>query len=247
MNNLSFSYYQKNKDFLFRKSLFLDEFHFPIIPNTTTEFYNLNAANFRFEQEDVRLDCDRQAIFFELVNLSGMLPTCRQNTRYQWFIDGNFEATTDAPRLSIVIPPALIPTSNIPLPISNTIRVVIEKLDENGNWIAVADINDIYGLNYVEPPYDCNGNEFGLGKIAVKDKEEFNSAIIFYPNPTSTEFNIQSSEKVKEVTITNSLGQLLLTTKKSKSVSIETLSKGIYFVIVTLESGEVKIQKLIIN
>ena len=102
------------------------------------------------------------------------------------------------------------------------------------------------GINYVEPPYDCNGSEFGLGKIAVKGKEEFNSAIIFYPNPTSTEFNIQSSEKVKEVTITNSLGQLLLTTK-SKSVSIESLSKGIYFVKILLEDSSVQIKKLIIN
>ena len=149
MNNLSFSCYE-NKDFLFGKSLFLDGFHFPPIPNTVTEFYNLNATNFRFEQEDVRLDCDRQAIFFELITLGAVLPTCQENTRYQWFIDGNFEATTDAPRLSIVIPPALIPTSNIPLPISNTIRVVIEKLDENGNWIVVANVSDTYFINFLQ-------------------------------------------------------------------------------------------------
>ena len=247
MNNLISSCYQKNKDFLFGKSLFLDEFHFPIIPNTVIEFYNLNAANFRFEQEDVRLDCDRQAIFFELVNLSGMLPTCRQNTRYQWFIDGNFEATTDAPRLSIVVPPALIPTSNIPLPISNTIRVVIEKLDENGNWIAVADINDIYGLNYVEPPYDCNGNEFGLGKVAVGNTI---SELLIYPNPAQTEITIQSPNKIQSIEISNGLGQVVLTNStntKKVDLSIHNLSKGIYFVKILLEDNTIQIKKLIIQ
>ena len=248
MNNLTSSFYQ-NKDFLYWKSLFLDEFHFPIIPNTVIEFYNLNATNLRFEQEDVRLDCDRQAIFFELVNLSGMLPTCRQNTRYQWFIDGSFEATTDAPRLSIVIPPALIPTSNVPLPISNTIRVVIEKLDENGNWIAVADINDVYGLNYVEPPYDCNGNEFGLGKIAVKNRNAV-SKLLIYPNPAQTEITIQSPTKIQDIQISNGLGQVVsqsVVNSNKSNISTSSLSKGIYFVKILLEDGTIQIQKLIIQ
>ena len=248
MNNLSFSCYE-NKDFLFGKSLFLDGFHFPIIPNTTTEFYNLNATNFRFEQEDVRLDCDRQAIFFDLVMLGAALPTCQENTRYNWFIDGSFESRTDFPRLSIIVPPQLIPTSNIPLPISNTIRVVIEKLDENGNWIAVADINDIYGLNYVEPPYDCNGNEFGLGKIAVKGKN-FISEVLIYPNPAQTEVTIQSSIKIQNIEISNGLGQVIsesIVNSNKGNISTNHLSKGIYFVKILLEDNSVQIKKLIIQ
>jgi hypothetical protein len=92
----------------------------------------------------------------------------------------------------------------------------------------------------------CNGNEIGLGKIAIKGKE-ISSDITLFPNPTNTEFSIKSDSKIKEVSISNSLGQVLLTTDKQKSISVESLSTGIYFVTITLESGEVKIQKLIIN
>jgi hypothetical protein len=122
----------------------------------------------------------------------------------------------------------------------------IEKLDDTGTWVQVAVISDTYRINYVEPPFDCNGSAVGMGKIAIRDKEISNNIILF-PNPTNTEFNIKSSLKVKKVTISNSLGQVLLTTKENKSISVESFSTGIYFVNISLENGEVKIQKLIIN
>lgn len=123
----------------------------------------------------------------------------------------------------------------------------IEKRNENGLWVNVAIISDTYRINYVEPPFDCNGNQIGMGKIAVKDKEGINSEILLFPNPTNTKFSLKSSARVKEVTISNSLGQILLTTKENKAISIEHFSSGIYFVAIRLENGEVKIQKLIIN
>ncbi|WP_041264082.1 T9SS type A sorting domain-containing protein [Bernardetia litoralis] len=93
----------------------------------------------------------------------------------------------------------------------------------------------------------CNGSAAGMGKIAVQKNKETSSDITLYPNPTHTEFNIKSSLKIESVTITNSLGQILLTSYKKKSISIESLSTGIYFVTIKLQNGEVKIQKIIIN
>ncbi|WP_041264081.1 T9SS type A sorting domain-containing protein [Bernardetia litoralis] len=103
------------------------------------------------------------------------------------------------------------------------------------------------GFDYIEPPYDCNGNDAGMGKIAVKDKEEINSKILLFPNPTNTEFSLKSSLKIQEVSISNSLGQILVTTKESQAISITSFSKGVYIVRVTLENGEVQTKKLIIN
>ncbi|WP_041264085.1 T9SS type A sorting domain-containing protein [Bernardetia litoralis] len=103
------------------------------------------------------------------------------------------------------------------------------------------------GFDYIEPPYDCNGNDAGMGKIAVKDKEEINSEILLFPNPTNTEFSLKTSLNIDKIVITNSLGQILLTSYKKKSISIESLSTGIYFVTIKLQNGEVKIQKIIIN
>jgi len=91
----------------------------------------------------------------------------------------------------------------------------------------------------------CNGNEIGLGKIAIKGKE-ISSDITLFPNPTNTEFSIKSYSKIKEVIITNSLGQTLLQTKE-KTISVNKFSKGIYIVRITLENGEVQTKKLIIN
>ena len=245
MNNLSFSYYQKNKDFLFRKSLFLDEFHFPIIPNTVTEFYNLNASDIRFEQENIRTDCDRQLVRFELVLVNGEdLPTCPDNTRYNWFIDGVFATTSTRPFYAYDVPEAEIPTLFTPIVINHTIRIEIEKRRQAGNWVQVANLSDTYFIGYDEPPYDCNGNEFGLGKVAV---EKNVSDLLLYPNPTNTAFSIRSSSKIKEVVVSNSLGQVVTKTKRGKSISINSFPKGIYIVRITLESGEIQTKKLIIN
>jgi hypothetical protein len=221
--------------------------HLPIIPNTVTEFYTLNASNIIFEQEDIRTSCTRQDIAFELLlNNSNTLVNCSENTRYTWSSNGIFIGRTSFPTVISRLPIPLVPTDPSTPASANTIRVVIEKLDDTGIWVQVADLSNTYYINYVEPPFDCNGSQAGMGKIAIKGKE-ISSDITLFPNPTHTEFSIKSDSKIKEVSISNSLGQVLLTTDKQKSISVESLSTGIYFVTITLESGEVKIQKLIIN
>ncbi len=226
---------------------FIDN-HFPVIPNSLTEFYNLNASDIIFQQEDIRTSCTRQDLIFNLVlNNSTTLVNCSENTRYTWISNGNVLERTNFPQIVSRLPIPLVPTNPTITNPLNTIEVIIEKLDDTGTWVQVAIISDTYRINYVEPPFDCNGSEAGMGKIAVKDKEEINSDVILYPNPAKTEFSIKTSMKVEKIIISNSLGQVLLTTDKKKTISIESFSIGIYFVTIILQDGEVKIQKLIIN
>ena len=230
-----------------RENRFLDN-HFPRLPVNVAEFYNLNANNIRFEQEDIRTDCDRQFVRFELVLVNGEdLPTCPENTRYNWFIDGVFATTSTRPFYAYDVPEAEIPTLFTPITINHTVRVEIEKRQLAGNWVQVANISDTYFIGYDEPPYDCNGNEFGLGKMAV---EKNISELVIYPNPAKTQINIKSPIKIQNVEISNGLGQIVLSKNTdTQKVDLNTgnLSKGIYFVKILLEDNSLAIKKLIIN
>ena len=104
-------------------------------------------------------------------------------------------------------------------------------------------------INYVEPPFDCNGSQAGMGKIAVKNNNTI-SELVIYPNPAQTEITIQSPIKIQAIEISNGLGQIISTktvdTKKI-NLNISNLSKGIYFVKILLEDGTIQIKKLIIQ
>ena len=229
MNNLAF-YCPQNKPFIFRKGLFF--------------------GGFIFNQTDTRIRCDQQHTNFELYLNGEVLPECSGNARYTWFEDGNLIRQTNVANLGLIVPPNEIPRNGLASTVPHTIRVVIEKTPNSTaipvNWIQVADISATYFIGYETPITDCNGTDTGMGKIAVKDTK-ISSNIILFPNPAKTEFSLKTSLKIEKVIITNSLGQMLLTTDKTKSISIESLSQGIYFVTVKLQDGKVKIQKLIIN
>jgi hypothetical protein len=72
------------------------------------------------------------------------------------------------------------------------------------------------------------------------------SRIVLYPNPFTNEIYISHPELVKNIQITDVLGQVIKNvTFNGKSVITENLSSGIY--LVTLESfiGEKLIQKVV--
>ena len=230
MSNLAF-YCPQNKSFLFRKGLFL--------------------GSFVFNQTDTRIRCDQQHTNFELYLNGEVLPECSGNARYTWFEDGNLIRQTNVANLGLIVPPNEIPRNGVASTVPHTIRVVIEKTPNSTaipvNWIQVADISATYLIGYETPITDCNGNDAGMGKIAIQNDRKTNSEVILYPNPTNTEFSLKSSLRIQEVTISNSLGQVLLATKESKAIPITSFSKGIYIVHITLENGEVQTKKLIID
>ena len=73
------------------------------------------------------------------------------------------------------------------------------------------------------------------------EASEINSkGIKIYPNPSKSHINIKSTKTVVQVDIYDVYGQLILsktTQNKELSLSVETLSSGIFFVKITLNNG----------
>ena len=65
----------------------------------------------------------------------------------------------------------------------------------------------------------------------------FKNKIIIYPNPAKQEINISSTQKIEKISVYNSLGQFLFNSNASK-INVEKLEKGIYFIKITTEKGE---------
>jgi len=65
------------------------------------------------------------------------------------------------------------------------------------------------------------------------------STITIYPNPVMNQLNItvDTSQTVNEVSILNTLGQVLIKTKQTTSLDVTSLASGTYFVTVTTDKG----------
>ena len=80
---------------------------------------------------------------------------------------------------------------------------------------------------------------FGQVLSSFLKTNEFNSQnkAIVYPNPAKQEINISSTQKIEKISVYNSLGQFLFDSKTNQ-INIEKLEKGIYFIKITTEKGE---------
>jgi len=91
---------------------------------------------------------------------------------------------------------------------------------------------------------DCYSPLLGLNDIKTYDND-----VLIYPNPAKSEINISSESIINSIEIYNPLGQNVFQTKvnsKSKSIDINSLSKGIYIIGVNTDKGYIK-KKLIKN
>jgi uncharacterized repeat protein (TIGR01451 family) len=70
-------------------------------------------------------------------------------------------------------------------------------------------------------------------------KPEAVAAIRLYPNPTQNQLSIAVANDgiITDVTIANTLGQVILTTKQTTAVDLSSLAAGTYFVTVTTDKG----------
>ena len=96
----------------------------------------------------------------------------------------------------------------------------------------------LYGIE------DCYTPLLGLNNIKTNDND-----VLIYPNPASKELTIESYDKIKTIEILNPLGQRVYQRKvnvKTKSIDINSLSKGIYIIGVNTDKGYIK-KKLIKN
>ncbi len=101
-----------------------------------------------------------------------------------------------------------------------------------GSWM----IRPIFGARY----------PFTIGVDEVNNNFEFN----LYPNPATDEITIQLPfEKKSDYQIINLIGEIIQegNLTNSKTISVETISSGIYFVRITNENNFSSIKKFVIN
>jgi len=93
--------------------------------------------------------------------------------------------------------------------------------------------------------------KWGVDGLLSVPQNPLAEQIKMYPNPVSNELVINSSAKVKEVTITSMLGQLVgtysLNSNGRTSINTSALGNGMYFVTFVGENGHRFVQKLVKN
>lgn len=64
-----------------------------------------------------------------------------------------------------------------------------------------------------------------------------NNTIAVTPNPANTILHISSEDKIKHISLSNSIGTIVQTTS-SNSIHVENIPNGIYFVTIVTEKIE---------
>ncbi|MDN3723834.1 T9SS type A sorting domain-containing protein [Aequorivita sp. SDUM287046] len=81
------------------------------------------------------------------------------------------------------------------------------------------------------------------GPLSIE--ENTTNLFSIYPNPTTGLVNIQSVLPISEITVYNNLGQLLFTLEEKNQIDISTLHRGIYFVKIKSETGQIETKKVV--
>lgn len=81
--------------------------------------------------------------------------------------------------------------------------------------------------NYIMPPMSVLILEYAKLTIGINTIDQQNSTLHFYPNPTNQQLNF--TESLSNITVYNSLGQLVISPiNSSKAINVENLSPGFY-------------------
>jgi hypothetical protein len=102
-----------------------------------------------------------------------------------------------------------------------------------------------FRANSVSMVKDIMKSSTSIGEVSGQDYE-----INLYPNPATDMVNIVASESIREITITNSVGQVVYqeqTGSVSARVNVSGFNKGLYFVNVQHQNERVTIRRLTIQ
>ena len=151
----------------------------------------------------------------------------------------------------------VLPTANpgdtavIASQVSPTANIVWERFADN-SWHAVTETPISWGApgNLMIIPKYC----FDLSGVGISQNNGISENVTVYPNPSSGIVRIQTTFLTEEnvnVTITNALGQVVASTKKSAMVDLLTLdlsnqANGVYFVSVSNGSDKM-VTRLVLN
>lgn len=96
--------------------------------------------------------------------------------------------------------------------------------------------------------YPCstiqNPRQNYCGEVLSINETSTNIKIVMFPNPTTSMFYIETDKTISQIEIFNQHGQLVKTAR-TKNVPINELSKGLYFVKISLTDKSLIIKKLI--
>jgi len=108
----------------------------------------------------------------------------------------------------------------------------------NGNYAVIVTKN---GCTDTSSCYQLIG-------LSISENSD-NQSIFVYPNPSSNgKFTIENTEAIKQITITDITGKVLVqqaTNQQKTEIDLSSFSKGIYFLNATLKNNEIKSIKII--
>jgi len=81
--------------------------------------------------------------------------------------------------------------------------------------------------------------------IPTATKGSATNLFTLYPNPTTNQVSVKSSEQIVSLSLINQLGTVLFETSDS-SIFLESYSEGVYFVKVQLQNGQSSFEKIIL-
>jgi len=79
------------------------------------------------------------------------------------------------------------------------------------------------------------------------DESSIESKVTFFPNPATTQVQIQTNNTIKTVKIYNLNGQLLLSENNTKTIDVSSLPKGLYFIEIVDNQQQIFKDKLVID
>lgn len=110
--------------------------------------------------------------------------------------------------------------------------------------------NTIYFVYLQTNCSDGAQSEYGLFIITTSDLgiTEFENQFTLYPNPTTGIFQIQTQEKIRSISVYNTIGQKVSfnsLNQENTSIDISNLTSGTYFVEIILNDKTIKRHKVI--
>lgn len=104
--------------------------------------------------------------------------------------------------------------------------------------------------NIIWTATDANNNTASCSFVLVVDPtldlEDFKSEkIVLHPNPTTGVVKLNSKIQISKIEVYNNIGQLLALNLGQAEIDLSTLDRGLYFVKIFSESGQIETKKIL--
>ena len=114
-------------------------------------------------------------------------------------------------------------------------HILKDKIQQTGHLY----VNPSQQLGYGIPDYAKASEDLLFVSELTK-----NSSIKVYPNPFSNELTIQSQEKIESIEIYNLVGEKLISSNRSTSISTSQLKAGVYLIKIKVADGTILTEKI---